>query len=78
MPQPALIIEMVLIAVLLEGFLQVSIPASHCIVLHGFYSSWLQLTKGGPAELPGGPQSHEMLWHFLTKSSKPLLTDTPN
>lgn len=77
-PQSALIIEMVLIALLLEGFLQVSIPANHCIVLCAFYSSWLQLTKGGPAELPGGPQSHEMLWHFLTKSSKARLTDTPN
>jgi len=40
---------------------QVIIPASHCIVPHGSYSAWLQHTKGGPAELPGLPQSHEML-----------------
>lgn len=71
-------LETALGAVLVEGFLQVRIPASHCIMLRVSYSAWLQHTKGGPAELPGRSQSHEMLLHFVTKSFKALLIDTPN
>lgn len=48
-------------AALLGGCLGVGIAASLCIAQRGSSSARLWHAKGGPAELPGGAQSHEML-----------------
>lgn len=64
-PQSALILRTALTTLFLEGlfrltFLQVT--ALYCLDL-----LWPQHTKGVTTQLPGGPQSLEMLWYFLTK-----------